>query len=194
MKTEFSTTKKVWIGIGIVAILLILWLVSGYNGLVKASLGVDNAWADIEAQYQRRFDLIPKLLETVKCYKAYEEKVFVEITQMRSQWQSAKQSGDVDSQLASARGLDGALGKLLAIAENYPDLKASESFKTLMIALEGTENRIATSRMDYNGAVKEFNIRTRTFPSNLIASWFGFKQRKSFEADPGTSKAPEVKF
>ncbi|MEK6857740.1 MAG: LemA family protein, partial [Nanoarchaeota archaeon] len=102
--------------------------------------------------------------------------------------------GDVDSQLASARGLDGALGKLLAIAENYPDLKASESFKTLMIALEGTENRIATSRMDYNGAVKEFNIRTRTFPSNLIASWFGFKQRKSFEADPGTSKAPEVKF
>lgn len=194
MKTEFSTAKKVWIGIGVVALLIVLWLVTGYNGLVKTSLGVDNAWADVEAQYQRRFDLIPRLLETVKGYKAYEEKVFVEITQMRSQWQSAKQVGDVDSQLSAARGLDGAIGRLLAVAENYPDLKASQSFHDFMIALEGTENRVAASRINYNGAVKEYNIKTRTFPSNIIASWFSFSQRKSFEASPGASTAPEVKF
>lgn len=194
MKNEFSTSKKVWIGVGIVALLLILWVASSYNGLVRSYLGVGNAWANIEAQYQRRFDLIPNLIETVKGYKAYEEKVFVEITQMRSQWQSAKQVGDVDSQLSAARGLDGALGRLLAVSENYPDLKADKVFNNLMISLEGTENRIAASRMDYNGAVREYNTRTMTFPSNIVASLFGFKQRTSFESAPEAKKVVEVKF
>ena len=191
---NLSTTQKVLIGVGVVLVLFLLWLATSYNGLVTASLGVDNAWANMDAQYQRRFDLIPRLLETVKGYKAYEEKVFVEITQMRSQWQSAKQSGDVDSQLSAARGLDGSLARLLAVVENYPDLKASQSFHDFMIALEGTENRVAVSRTDYNGAVKIYNTKTRTFPSNLVASWFGFNQRKSFEAVQGAANAPEVKF
>jgi LemA protein len=191
---NLTTKNKFLIGAGIVVLLFLLWLATSYNGLVKASLGVDNAWADIEAQYQRRFDLIPRLLETVKGYKAYEEKVFVEITQMRSQWQSAKQTGDVDSQLTAARGLDSSLARLLAVVENYPDLKASQSFHDFMISLEGTENRIATSRIDYNNWIRTYNTKTRTFPSNLVASWFGFKQRKSFEAAQGAANAPEVKF
>lgn len=191
---KLSNQHKWLIGIGAVVLFFLIWIVFSYNGLIRTSLGVDNAWADIEADYQRRFDLIPRLLETVKGYKVYEEKVFTDITKLRSQWMSAKQSGDVFSQLSAATSLDGALARLMVVVENYPDLKATQQFHDFTIALEGTENRIAYSRKAYNSAVRTYNTKTMTFPSNIIASLFNFKQRKSFESATGAENAPAVSF
>ena len=167
--------------------LVVVWFVASYNGLIKASTEVKESWANVETDYQRRFDLIPNVISTVKGYAAHEENLFTEITKLRSQWAS-------QPSVNTAQQLEGALGKLLLVAENYPQLKASENFLNLQAQLEGTENRISTSRKDYNGAVQNYNIKVRRFPTNLVAKLFSFGLKTPFEAELGTEKAPKVEF
>jgi len=189
--------KYIIAGIGILIVLLlipILWFVSIYNGLITLDNTVEEKWAQVENQYQRRADLIPNLVNTVKGYASHEEKVFTEITQMRSQWAEAKASGDRDAEIEAARGMDSAISRLLLVAENYPDLKASQNFLALQSQLEGTENRIAVERMRYNQVVREFNIRIKKLPDRFVAGMLGYEKRTYFEAKEGAEEVPEVSF
>lgn len=185
-----------WILGSIAAVILILalWVMGTYNGLVTADEQVKEGWGNVETQYQRRVDLIPNLVETVKGFAKQELTVFTEVTRMRSQWGEAKTAGNIDGQIAAARGLDGAIGRLLLVAENYPQLKSNENFLKLQDELAGTENRVAVARTRYNEVVRQYNVKTRSFPGNIIARWFGFSQKTSFEAEEGSDQAPQVSF
>lgn len=187
-----KNSRNIWIGIGVIVILIFLYAITSYNSLVKFDNTVDNKWADVETQYQRRVDLIPNLVSTVKGYAAHEEELFTRITELRSQWAAAK--GNVNKQIATANQLEGAIGRLLLVAENYPDLKASQNFLALQDELAGTENRVAVARTRFNEAVKNLNVKTKTFPSNMIANMFGFDEREYFEAVGGAEEAPTVEF
>lgn len=186
--------------IAAVALLLVLWGVSGYNGIVEMDENVNNQWANVEAQYQRRTDLIPNLVSTVKGYAAHEKNTLEAVMQARSQATQMKidPANCTPEQLAAYQKAQGdvttALGKLLAITENYPQLKANENFMELQSQLEGTENRITVARRDFNAAAKEYNTVIRKFPKNIIASIGGFEKHNYFEAEAGAEKAPKVEF
>ncbi len=186
--------------IAAVALLLVLWGVSGYNGIVEMDENVNNQWANVEAQYQRRTDLIPNLVSTVKGYAAHEKSTLETVMQARSQATQVKidPANCTPEQLAAYQKAQGdvttALGKLLAITENYPQLKANENFMELQSQLEGTENRITVARRDFNAAAKEYNTVIRKFPKNIIASIGGFEKHNYFEAEAGAEKAPKVEF
>ena len=185
--------KSKWILIGIGAFLLIsvLWFVGTYNSLINLSETVDTSWAQVENQYQRRADLIPNLVSTVKGYAAHETDLFTEITKLRSQWASATTK---QGKIQAAQGLEGSLSKLLLVAENYPQLKAGENFLALQTQLEGTENRVAVERKRYNDAVRLYNIKIKRIPTNIVAGMFGYEKETYFEADEGTENVPEVSF
>ncbi|MCU0665934.1 MAG: LemA family protein [Candidatus Omnitrophica bacterium] len=175
-----------------VAILCALGIVSIYNSIITKNENVKAKWAQIENQLQRRNDLIPNLVNTVKGYAVHEKNLFTDITRLRTQW---AQSTNVDDKLKAAQGMDAALSRLIAVAENYPNLKANQNFLALQDELSGTENRIAVERMRYNQAVKEYNITVRTFPGNLIAKKFGYKPATEyFKAEEKAKLVPEVKF
>lgn len=178
----------------IVGLFVALWFMSIYNGLVTLDNTVEEKWAQVENQYQRRADLIPNLVETVKGYASHEKELFTEITKLRSQWTQAKASGDRDAEIGAARGLDSAIARLLLVAENYPDLKANQNFLALQSQLEGTENRISVERMRYNEAVREFNIRIQKIPDKFIAGILGYTKKAYFEAAVGTEQVPKVEF
>lgn len=186
--------------IAAVALLLVLWGVSGYNGIVEMDENVNNQWSNVEAQYQRRTDLIPNLVNTVKGYAAHEKSTLEAVMQARSQATQVKidPANCTPEQLAAYQKAQGdvttALGKLLAITENYPQLKANENFMELQSQLEGTENRITVARRDFNAAAKEYNTVIRKFPKNIIASMGGFEKHNYFEAEAGAEKAPKVEF
>lgn len=182
--------KTLYVIAGIV-VLVLLWVWSGYNGLVTAKAGVEGGWAQVETQYQRRFDLVPNLVSTVKGAAAFEQDTFTAITEARSQWQGA---AGRDAKITAASGLDSALSRLLVTVEAYPQLQATQAFRDLMTQLEGTENRIATARRDYNLAVQTYNVRIIRFPGNILAGMFGFEAEKMFSADEGADKAPAVNF
>ncbi len=199
-KKQAKTSKRPWkiiIPIAIVVI-LIFWFVGMYNGLISKDEEVNKAWGNVQTVYQRRADLIPNLIETVKGYRDYEQEVLENIVKLRSEAGQAKI--DVDGatnpqQLQDAMGnMDGILSKLLVVVERYPDLKASQNFLSLQEQLEGSENRISVERQRFNTAVKDYNVKTRKFPTNLVAGMFGFDQKEMFEADQGTDKVPEVSF
>lgn len=186
--------------IAAVALLLVLWGVSGYNGIVEMDENVNNQWANVEAQYQRRTDLIPNLVSTVKGYAAHEKSTLEAVMQARSQATQVKidPANCTPEQLAAYQKAQGdvttALGKLLAITENYPQLKANENFMELQSQLEGTENRITVARRDFNATAKEYNTVIRKFPKNIIAAMGGFEKHNYFEAEAGAEKAPKVEF
>ena len=187
--------------ITIVVILLVaLWGILSYNGLVEKDEKVSNQWANVETQYQRRSDLIPNLVNTVKGYAKHESQTLAAVMAARSQATQVKidPSNCTPQQLAAYQKAQGdvttALGKLLAITENYPDLKANQNFLELQSQLEGTENRINVARKDFNDSAKEYNTSLRRFPRNIIASMFGFEKRNYFEAEAGAEKAPKVEF
>src|SRR3989344_3966039 len=171
---RLTTTHKVLIGIGAVLLLLIIWTTAAYNSLVSLQTTVDENWANIEAQYQRRVDLIPNLVLTVKGYATHETNLLVEVSKLRTQWQTA---GTVEAKVQTAQAVDSALGRLIAVAENYPDLKANQNFLALQDELAGTENRVAVSRTRYNEAIKNYNAATRKAPTNIVAGLFGFAQK-----------------
>ena len=176
--------------IGII-ILLAISFAGSYNTLVGLEEQVNNKWSQIETQLARRADLIPNLVETVKGYAQHEEAIFSEIADARSRLVGA---GNVSERMDAENQLTGALSRLLAIAENYPDLKADANFRQLQDELAGTENRIATARRDYNDAVTKFNSRSRRFPTVVFANMLGFEQKVYFEAPESAQQAPIVDF
>ncbi len=184
----------------VVIALVALWGIPSYNGLVGMDENVSNQWANVETQYQRRSDLIPNLVNTVKGYAKHESQTLEAVMAARSQATQVKidPSNCTPQQLAAYQKAQGdvttALGKLLAITENYPDLKANQNFLELQSQLEGTENRINVARKDFNDSAKEYNTSLRRFPRNIIASMFGFEKRNYFEAEAGAEKAPKVEF
>ncbi|WP_333578855.1 LemA family protein [Leyella stercorea] len=184
----------------VVIVLVALWGISSYNGLVSMDENVSNQWANVETQYQRRSDLIPNLVNTVKGYAKHESETLESVMAARSQATQVKidPSNCTPQQLAAYQKAQGdvttALGKLLAITENYPDLKANQNFLELQSQLEGTENRINVARKDFNDTAKKYNTSLRRFPRNIIASMFGFEKRNYFEAEAGAEKAPKVEF
>lgn len=184
----------------VVIALVAIWGISSYNGLVSMDENVSNQWANVETQYQRRSDLIPNLVNTVKGYAKHESETLESVMAARSQATQVKidQSNCTPQQLAAYQKAQGdvttALGKLLAITENYPDLKANQNFLELQSQLEGTENRINVARKDFNDTAKKYNTSLRRFPRNIIASMFGFEKRNYFEAEAGAEKAPKVEF
>lgn len=185
----------------IVAVAIIaIWGITGYNGLVNMDEKVSNQWANVETQYQRRADLIPNLVNTVKGYASHEKQTLEGVVQARSQATQIKvdPTNLTPEKLAEYQKAQGAvtsaLGKLLAITENYPDLKANQNFLELQAQLEGTENRINVARKDFNDAAKTYNIGIRRFPRNILAGLFGFNKRAYFEAAEGAENAPKVEF
>lgn len=184
----------------VVIALVAIWGISSYNGLVSMDENVSNSWANVETQYQRRSDLIPNLVNTVKGYAKHESETLESVMAARSQATQVKidPSNCTPQQLAAYQKAQGdvttALGKLLAITENYPDLKANQNFLELQSQLEGTENRINVARKDFNDTAKKYNTSLRRFPRNIVASMCGFEKRNYFEAEAGAEKAPKVEF
>ena len=189
-----------WIIAGAIVVILLLWCVTGYNGLVSMDEQVAGKWANVETQYQRRADLIPNLVNTVKGYATHEQETLEGVIEARSKATQIKVDAseltpERLAQFQRAQGeLTAALGKLLAIREQYPDLKANQNFLELQSQLEGTENRITVARKDFNDAAKAYNVAIRRFPKNILAGLFGFDKKSYFEAESGAEKAPEVKF
>lgn len=173
---------------------------NGYNGLVKQDEVVKKAWANVESDYQRRADLIPNLVNTVKGEANFEQTTLQNVINARASATQIKVdpndlSPEKLQQYQAAQGqLSQALGRLLMVTENYPNLRANDAFRGLQAQLEGTENRIKVSRNDFNQAVADYNIKARSFPMNILAGMFGFKVKEGFKADAGAEKAPEVKF
>ncbi len=201
MKKNTIILLSVLGGIVLIAILLVGWVTGIYNSLVKSDEGVNQAWAQVHNQYQRRLDLVPNLVEVVKGYAAHEKEVFEKVAEARASVGKLQITPEIlnDPQLfqkfqQAQTMLSGWLSRLLAVAENYPQLKANENFLQLQSQLEGTENRIAVERMKFNQVVQEFNVKVRTFPTSIIAGMFGFAQKQYFQSEPGAEKAPKVKF
>ena len=190
---------KKWIWIGVVAVVAIFFYAT-YNGFVNREEGLKSAWSNVETQYQRRADLIPNLVNTVKGYAAHETQTLNEVTEARARATPINLSADdltperlAQFQRAQAE-VRSALGRLIAVSESYPDLKANQNFLELQAQLEGTENRIAVARKDFNAAAQQYNVSVRRFPANLVARMFGFGQKPYFESAEGAAAAPQVTF
>jgi LemA protein len=181
----------IWVLLAI-PVIVILWLVGTFNGLIRLRNRVSEAWSDIDVQLKRRHDLIPNLIETVKGYAKHEEGVFSRVTEARARAMQATSPQDLGK---AENMLTGALKSLFAVAENYPELKASENFAKLQDELSDTENKIQAARRFYNGQVRDFNTRLQVFPTNMIGNTMGFKPTEFFEIDQEAErKTPEVKF
>ena len=193
-----------WIGLAAFVLVLLLFggcAVSKYNGIVGQEENVEAKWSEIHNQYKRRFDLVPQLVETVKGAADFEKSTITAVTEARAsvgKMQLPDKLPDDPAQIAAffeaQKGLSGALSRLLVVAENYPQLKASQNFLSLQDQLEGTENRIAVARRDYIDAIKGYNASIRKFPGNLIASSFGFERREQLQAEPETTEVPKIDF
>lgn len=181
--------KKTWLVILIIVIIVGGYLGLTYNKFVGANETADNQWAQVEAQYQRRFDLIPNLVASVQGVMKQEQAVFGQIAEARTRYSGAT---TINEKAAAATEVESALSRLLVIMENYPQLKSSEAVQTLMAQLEGTENRISVERNRYNDTIKSYNLMTKRIPSKWVASWFGFADRTYFEAQAGSEVAPQV--
>jgi LemA protein len=194
-KEEVKKTgiPKKWIVVGavvLVIIILIAWFIGTYNGLIAADQSIKKTWADVETQYQRRIDLIPNLVNTVKGYMTFEQATLTKLTELRTQWMTATTT---EQKVQTANQIEAALKTIFATSENYPDLKAIETYTALMDELAGTENRISVARMNYNDAVRNYNNMVKFIPSNIVAGWMGFSEKTMFEATtPGAEAAPVV--
>jgi LemA protein len=181
--------KKGLIAVGIIIIIVGIYLWSTYNRLISADEAISNQWAQVETQYQRRFDLIPNLVESVKGVMSQEQKIFSELAEARTRYSGA--SG-ADKKAEAAGAVEGTMARLLVIMENYPELKSSEAVQTLMVQLEGTENRISVERKRYNDSVRDFNVMIKRIPAKWIAFSMGFSQRNYFQSTEGSENAPKV--
>ncbi len=186
-------SKKTTIIVAIVAVIAViaLMVISGYNSLVSKEESVDTAYSNVSVMLERRADLIPNLVNTVKGYMEHETEVIENITTARENLLGAK---NIDEQMEANDQLTTSLDALMVVVENYPDLKASENFIQLSDELAGTENRISTARKDYNDEVKSYNTAIKKFPTNILASMFGFEQKEYFEAKESATEVPEVEF
>ena len=184
--------------IGGVVLLLIMIVAGSYNSMVASRESVNTAWSKVESQYQRRSDLIPNLVNTVKGAANFEQETLTKVIEARAKATQIKVDANNPEDIAKFQQaqseVSSSLIRLLAVAENYPQLKATENFKDLQSQLEGTENRITVARNDFNDAAKSYNTKVKSFPANLLAGMFGFKERPYFEADADAKKAPSVNF
>ena len=180
-----------WIAIVAVVVIIILWVIMSYNGLIRRKLKTENAWGQIDVQLQRRFDLIPNLVNSVKGYMEHEKDVLTKVTELRTAWAGAHSIGEkveLDNQLT------GALKTIMAVSENYPDLKANQNFSELQEELRNTENKISFSRQFYNDSVTMYNTKLQVFPSNIIAGMFHFTSAELFKTDDEARKNVKVDF
>lgn len=177
----------------IIAVVILVGLYVGltYNGLVTLNVAADTQWKQVETQYQRRFDLIPNLVESAKGVMKQEQSIFTALAEARTRYSGATTAND---KAAAASQVESSLGRLLVVVENYPTLKSSDTVQSLMTQLEGTENRVSVERMRFNDSIKNYNLKVMRFPSSIVASMFGFGERQYFEATAGSEVAPEVKF
>ena len=196
---DFLKKHKTIVIIAVLAIIA-MWGISAYNGLVSMDEGVQTKWADVETQYQRRADLIPNLVNTVKGYAAHESETLTAVVEARAKATSViiDPTNMTTEQIANFQkaqdGVTSALGRLLVTVEKYPELKANENFRELQAQLEGTENRISVARRDFNEAARKYNTTLRSFPKNILANMFGFEKKSYFEAQEGSEQAPTVQF
>lgn len=167
-------------------------LVASYNQILHLDTEADLAWSNVEAQYQRRFDLVPNLVSATKATMVQEREVFGAIADARTRYAGAKESGDTGEQIEATQQYESALARLLVVMENYPVLQSNQTVRGLMDEITGTENRIAYARSEFNQTVKSYNFRIAVFPTNLIAGMFGFEKRKMFEGQEGAEYAPDV--
>jgi LemA protein len=200
MKKSFLVLIGVFVFIGLVVLIVFLTSISSYNKMVQYDENVTNAWAQVENVYQRRADLIPNLVNTVKGYADFEKSTLTAVIEARAKATSVNISADKLNEQTMAQfqqaqdGLGSALSRLMVVVEKYPDLKANQNFLELQAQLEGTENRIANERMKFNETTRTYNVYTRRFPARVFASIYGFEQKPYFKAAEGSEKAPEVKF
>ncbi len=185
------TKKTILIGVVVIIVLILGYGWSTYNNLVTTNENVDNQWAQVETQYQRRVDLIPNLVNSVKGVMSQEQTVFGAISDARTRYAG---SITVNDKAMAASQVESALGRLLAVMENYPQLKSAENVQTLMAQLEGTENRVSVERKRFNDMVRDFDLMVKRFPSSAIASIFGFAEKAYFESTSGAENAPVVEF
>lgn len=183
--------KKTWIIIIAIVVIVVAYIIASYNGLVTLGVAADTQWKQVETQYQRRFDLIPNVVESVKGVMKQEQSVFDSIAEARTRYSGATTANE---KAIAANQVESALGRLLVITENYPQLKSSDTAQSLIVELEGTENRVSTERMRFNEAVQSYNLKVMRFPSSIIAGLFGFDAREYFNATKGAENAPAVKF
>jgi len=192
--------KKSTLIFGLIVLLVVLWGVKAYNNMVSQEENVSKAWANVESQYQRRADLIPNLVNTVKGYAAHEKETLQAVVDARTKATSINIDAEnmtpeqLQEYQKAQSEIGGALGRLIAVAESYPDLKANQNFLELQAQLEGTENRIAVERKNFNEAAKKYNTYIRKFPQSLLSNIFGFDKKPYFEAEEGSDKAPAVEF
>ncbi len=192
--------KKTWILIVIAIVALAGYAMSSYNSMVNKDEAVSTAWSNVENQYQRRADLIPNLVNTVKGYASHEKETLEAVISARAKaTQTTLDTENLTPEKLEAFNraqgtLGSALGRLMVVAEKYPELKANENFKSLQAQLEGTENRISVERRKFNDVARTYNVSIRRFPNNILAGMFGFEKRPYFEAEEGTQKAPKVEF
>jgi LemA protein len=189
-----STWGCVLAAVGVIvlgAIIIAVSLVGIYNGLVTKSQGIDSQWSQVETQYQRRYDLIPNLVNSVKGMMTQEQKIFLSIAEARTKYGAAQ---TVNEKAVAAGEVETALGRLLAIMENYPDLKSSQNVTQLMDELAGTENRISVERKRFNDLTRDYNTQVKTFPTNMLAGMFGFSEKQYFQSVTGSDTPPKVEF
>ena len=189
MAKQKAFYSKPWFLILIVIAVMAFWLIGTYNNFIVMTQRIDNQWAQVETQYQRRIDLIPNLVNTAKGYMQFERSLLDDITSLRTQWMATT---NIDDKVNIGNSLDSALGRLIAVYENYPELKSIQAVASLMDELAGTENRIAVERMRFNDRVREYNTGIKVFPSNILANIFGFKERPYFQAEEGAEIVPTV--
>ena len=180
---------KPWFLALVVIAVIALWIMGTYNSFISMNQQIENQWAQVETQYQRRIDLIPNLINTATGYMQFERSLLEEITALRSQWMSAT---GIDNKVNIGNALDSALGRLIAVYENYPVLQSVQPVASLMDELAGTENRVAVERMRFNERIRQYNTAVLVFPSNVLANMFGFTQRPYFEAQEGAEIVPVV--
>lgn len=196
MKKQLSTSSMILGGLGLVVVAVVFWLVGTYNGFIQLRNGVDTGWAQVETQYQRRADLIPQLVATVEGAANFEKGVLVQVTEARTNWLNAQSSATAsrEDQIAASSAFDSAVSRLLVTVEAYPNITATENFVTLQSQLEGTENRIAVARKDYNEIVRPYNTSIELVPGRFVAGMFGFVTYPYFEATAGAEVAPVIEF